>query len=204
MSDLVAMRKAGLHVAETAAPVLGFTLVYATTTRLPLALATGLGMAALVAIHRFRQARSIWPAAGGFALTAGAAAITALSGEATDFFLPVLLLRTAVVLITPIMLLLRWPPVGLAAGVLTGRGLAWRRCPVRLRAYTIANLVWVAAEGALVANQVRLYLADRAVAMGAFKLLVEVPVHVLLAVLMWGIYRRLTRQPCDCHQGERS
>lgn len=35
MSDLVLMRKAGQHIAETAAPVLGFTLVYATTNRLP-------------------------------------------------------------------------------------------------------------------------------------------------------------------------
>ncbi|WP_327587461.1 DUF3159 domain-containing protein [Nonomuraea sp. NBC_00507] len=210
MSDLVLMRKAGQHIAETAAPVLGFTLVYATTNRLPLALTAGLALAAVVAVYRFTQARSLLPAAGGFALTAGAAAITALSGEAADFFLPVLILRATVVLLTPIMLLLRWPPVGLAAGVLFGRGLAWRRCPARLRAYTVANLVWVVTEGALVANQVRLYLADRAMAMGAFKLLVEVPVHVLLAVLMWVIYRRLTRRPCDCHQvrenhqGERS
>ncbi|GAA2409096.1 hypothetical protein GCM10010404_78800 [Nonomuraea africana] len=202
MSDLATLRKAGLHVAETAAPVLGFTLVYAATSRLPLALSAGLCMAALVAVYRLRQARTVWPAVGGFGLTAGAAAITALSGDATNFFLPVLILRATVVLVTPLMLLLRWPPIGLAAGVLTGRGLTWRRCPMRLRGYVVANLVWVAAEGALVANQARLYLADRALAMGAFKLLVEVPVHVLLAVVMWAVYRRITQSPCDCAQHE--
>ncbi|MFI7641772.1 DUF3159 domain-containing protein [Nonomuraea sp. NPDC049400] len=198
MSDLAALRHVGLHVAETAAPVLGFTLLYATTSRLPAALAAGLCVAALVAVHRLRQARSVWPAVGGFALTAGAAAVTVLSGDATNFFLPVLLLRATVVAATPIMLLLRWPPVGLAAGVLAGKGLVWRRCPPRLRAYSVANLIWVVAEGALVANQARLYLADRALAMGAFKLLVEVPVHVLLAVLMWVVYRRMTNRPCPC------
>ncbi|PZG52019.1 hypothetical protein C1I98_07720 [Spongiactinospora gelatinilytica] len=196
MSDLAALRRAGLHIAETAVPVLGFTLVYATTARLPAALATGLCVAALVAVRRVRGARSVWPAVGGFALTAGAAAWTVLSGEAANYFVPVLALRAAVVAATPVMLLLRLPPVGLAAGVLTGRGLAFRRCPPRLRAYTVANLIWVVAEGALLANQARLYLDGRALAMGAFKLLVEVPAHVLLVGLMWAVYRRMTARPC--------
>lgn len=203
MSDLAALRHAGSHIAETAAPVLGFTLLYAATARLPPALVTGLCVAALVALHRIRHGRSVWPAAGGFALTAGAAAVTVLSGEATNFFLPVLLLRGIVVVVTPVMLLLRFPPVALAAGVLTGRGLTWRRCPSRLRAYSVANLLWVVAEGALVANQARLYLADRALAMGAFKLLVEVPVHILLVALMWVVYRRMTARPCPCEGAHR-
>ncbi|UBU13099.1 DUF3159 domain-containing protein [Nonomuraea gerenzanensis] len=197
MSDLALLRRAGLHLIETAAPVLGFTLVYATTQRLPLALTVALCLAAGVAVHRFVHARSLLPAIGGFGLAAGAAAIAALSGEATDFFLPVLVIRGTVVAVTPVMLLLRLPPVAVAAGVLTGRGHGWRRDPVRLRAYTIVNVGWMLGEGALVANQARLYLADRAVAMGAFKLLVEVPLHVLMVALMWACYRRLTR-------GERS
>ncbi|GAA3625020.1 hypothetical protein GCM10022419_133250 [Nonomuraea rosea] len=194
------MSKAGLHVAETATPVLGFTLSYSTTENLPLSLITGIGLAAVVAAYRFRQARSIWPAIGGFALTGGAAAIAALSGQAADFFLPVLITRALIVVLTPVLLLLRWPPVALATGVLTGRGLFWRHCPVRMRAFTIANLAWMAVEGALVVNQVRLYLADRALAMGAFKLLVEVPAHLLMAILLWVIYRRLTLRTCGCPQ----
>ncbi|MGI5290313.1 DUF3159 domain-containing protein [Nonomuraea polychroma] len=203
MNDLAILRRAGLHIAETATPVLGFTLLYAVTSRLPLALSAGLCVAALMAVHRFRQARSIWPAVGGLTLTVGAAAIAALSGDAANFFLPVLLLRATVVAVTPIMLLLRWPPIGLAAGMLAGRGLAWRRCPPRVRAYIVANLIWVVAEGALVANQVRLYLTDRALAMGAFKLLVEVPVHALLALLMWAVYRRMTNRSCPCEGAHR-
>ncbi|MFI7444714.1 DUF3159 domain-containing protein [Nonomuraea indica] len=198
MSDLAALRHVGLHIAETAAPVLGFTLLYAMTTRLPPALAAGLCVAALVAARRVRQSRSVWPAVGGFALTAGAAAVTVLSGEATNFFLPVLLVRATIVVATPLLLVMRRPPVGLAAGVLTGRGLAWRRCPARVRAYTVVTVLWMLAEAVLVANQARLYLADRALAMGAFKLLVEVPVHVLLAGLMWVVYRRMTKRPCPC------
>ncbi|MEU8109213.1 DUF3159 domain-containing protein [Nonomuraea muscovyensis] len=197
MSDLVMMRRAGLHVAETAAPVLGFTALFATTGRLPLSLAAGICLAALVALYRLRQARSVWPAAGGFALTAGAAAIAALSGQAADFFLPVLVARATVVALTPPLLVFGLPPAGLAAAVLTGRGLTWRRCPVRVRAYATANLAWFVVEGALVANQVRLYLAERAVAMGAFKLFVEVPAHLAMAALMWVIYRRLISRPCD-------
>ncbi|MGP4095665.1 hypothetical protein ACTWPW_14270 [Nonomuraea sp. KM90] len=61
----VSRRRVGLHVAETAAPVLGFTLLYATTARPAPALPAGVCVAALVAVHRLRQARSVWPAASG-------------------------------------------------------------------------------------------------------------------------------------------
>ncbi|NUW38439.1 DUF3159 domain-containing protein [Nonomuraea sp. SMC257] len=190
------LRKAGLHVAETAAPALGFTVAYATTGKLPLSLAAALCLAALVALHRFRQARSIWPALGGLCLAALAGALATLSGEAADYFLPLIAVRTVIAVATPVLMLLRLPPAGLVTGLVTGRGLSWRRCPVRLRAFTIVNALWLAMEASLLANQLRLYHEGQAVAMGVFKLLVEVPAHLVAAVVLWLLYRRLTDRPC--------
>ncbi|MFI6598449.1 DUF3159 domain-containing protein [Nonomuraea sp. NPDC050536] len=190
------LRKAGLHAAETAAPALGFTVSYATTGNLLLSLCIALFLAALVALYRLRQARSIWPALGGLSLAALAGALATLSGEAADYFLPLIVARTVIAVATPILMLLRLPPAGLVAGLITGRGLAWRRCPVRLRAFTIVNSIWFALEASLLANQLRLYHEGRAAAMGVFKLLVELPAHLLAAVVLWLIYRRLTNRPC--------
>ncbi|GAA2296314.1 hypothetical protein GCM10010149_50880 [Nonomuraea roseoviolacea subsp. roseoviolacea] len=190
------LREAGLHVAETAAPALGFTVPYAVTGDLALSLGVALCVAALVALHRLRQSRGVWPAVGGFGLAALAGALATLSGEAADYFLPLIAVRAVVAVATPVLLLLRLPPAGLVTGLVTRRGLAWRRCPVRLRAFTIVNSLWLAMEAALLANQLRLYHEGQAVAMGVFKLLVEVPAHVLAAVVLWLLYRRLTGRPC--------
>jgi hypothetical protein len=104
--------------------------------------------------------------------------------------------RGTLAVATPILLLLRLPPFGLAYGVLTRQGLAWRRCAIQLRAFTIVNLLWFLIEATLTANQIRLYLDDQAVAMGAVKVLIEAPAYLLSAVVLWRLYRRLTARPC--------
>ncbi|MEW9556231.1 DUF3159 domain-containing protein [Nonomuraea sp. NPDC050783] len=190
------LRRVGVHVVETALPVIGFTVAYAMTRQIAPSLVTALAAAAAVALLRVRQARKPWAALAGFGVSAGAAALVTASGNAADFFLPLLVMRGALAVATPVLLLLRLPPFGLAYGVLTRRGTAWRRCPVQLRAFTIVNLIWFLVEAALTANQIRLYLDDQALAMGAVKVLIEAPASLLSAVVLWRLYRRLTARSC--------
>ncbi|MGP3958842.1 DUF3159 domain-containing protein [Nonomuraea sp. 3N208] len=190
------LRRVGAHVLETALPVIGFTVAYATTRQIAPSLAAALVAAAAVALFRVRQAQKPWAALAGFGVSAAAAALVTASGNAADFFLPLLVMRGTLAVATPILLLLRLPPFGLAYGVLTRQGLAWRRCAIQLRAFTIVNLVWFLVDATLTANQIRLYLDDQAVAMGAVKVLIEAPTYLLSAVVLWRLYRRLTARPC--------
>ncbi|MFI6731447.1 DUF3159 domain-containing protein [Nonomuraea sp. NPDC050451] len=190
------LRRVGAHVVETALPVIGFTVAYATTRQIAPSLVAALAAAAAVALFQVRQARKPWAALAGFGVSAGAAALATASGNAADFFLPLLVMRGTLAVATPVLLLLGLPPFGLAYGVLTRQGPAWRRCPIQLRAFTIVNLIWFLVDAALTANQIRLYLDDQAVAMGAVKILIEAPAYLLSAVVLWRLYRRLTARPC--------
>ncbi|WP_431924418.1 DUF3159 domain-containing protein [Nonomuraea jabiensis] len=190
------LRRVGAHVAETALPVIGFTVAYAITRQIAPSLVAALAAAAAVALFRVRQAGKPWAALAGFGVSAGAAALVTASGNAADFFLPLLVMRGALAVATPVLLLLRLPPFGLAYGVLTRQGPAWRRCPIQLRAFTIVNLIWFLVDASLTANQIRLYLDDQAVVMGAVKILIEAPAYLLSAVVLWRLYHRLTARPC--------
>ncbi|MFD1539816.1 DUF3159 domain-containing protein [Nonomuraea guangzhouensis] len=190
------LRQVGAHVLETALPVLGFTVLFAATGQIAPSLVAALAAAAGVALFRVRQAQKPWAALAGFGVSVGAGALVTVSGNAADFFLPLLVVRGALVVATPILLLLRLPPFGLAYGVLTRQGPAWRRCAVQLRAFTIVNLVWFLIDAALTANQIRLYLDGQAVAMGAVKVLIEAPAYLLSALFLWRLHRRLIARPC--------
>jgi hypothetical protein len=55
------------------------------------------------------------------------------SGEASEFFLPHLLVGGFWTVLNVVLMALRLPPAGLVMGYLSGEGLRWRRCRIRVR-----------------------------------------------------------------------
>ncbi|MGX7757630.1 DUF3159 domain-containing protein [Streptomyces angustmyceticus] len=171
------------------APVFGFTLTFAVTHRLAVALTLALTAGVGVFVHRVVRRESVRRALGVLGFVCVQGALAARTGDATDFFLPQLLLHCAMAVASPVLILLGWPPLGVLAGVFTGEGTAWRRCAVRRRAFAKGSLVLFAGKVLMLSVQIPLYLSGQAVALGSVDVFGPLVVG-LGALLGWRVYRR--------------
>ncbi len=171
------------------APVFGLTLTLALTQRLVIGLAVaavvGLGNCVLRLVRGEPVRRPL--AVLGLICVGGAMA--ARTGQAADVFLPSLLVHCLTAVVTPVLLVLGWPPMGLVVGMITGERTAWRRCAVRRRAFTRGNLVILAGHLVMLAIQLPLFLRGHAVALGSVDVLGPV-VLALGALAGWRVYLR--------------
>ncbi|MEV0375973.1 DUF3159 domain-containing protein [Streptomyces sp. NPDC050636] len=171
------------------APIFGFTVSYALTHRLTVALVLAMAAAAGVCVYRVVRGDSVWRALAVLGLVCVQGTLAAKTGQATDFFLPNLVMHSVGALASAVLLLLGWPPMGLVVGLITKERTAWRRCTVRRRAFIKGNLVILAASLAMLAIQLPLYLSGQAVALGTADAFGP-PVLALSALLGWRVYRR--------------
>ncbi|WP_329144528.1 DUF3159 domain-containing protein [Streptomyces sp. NBC_01456] len=172
------------------APFFGFTLSLAATHRVAVALTVALTVGAGACVVRLVRREPVRRTLGVLGLLCVGGALAATTGQATSFFLPSLVVHCVMAVATPVLLLLGWPPMGLAVGLITGEKTRWRRCPVRRRAFTRGNLAILAGNYATLAIQLPLFLSGQAVALGT----VEVFSPIVLAIgtlLGWRIYRRV-------------
>ena len=103
------------------------------------AIATGVA----VGVWRLARGRRVTASVASVAAVSLAALIAVRTGRAEDFFLIQLLLNVASALAWTLSILIRWPLLGVVAGVALGQKTRWRRDPDLVRAYGIASWVWV-------------------------------------------------------------
>lgn len=171
------------------APVFGFTVTFALTHRLALALALALTAAAGVSVYRLVHRKPVWRALTVLGLVCVQGTVAASTGDATDFFLPNLILHGAMATANVVMLLLRWPLMGVAVGLVTKEGTGWRRCAVRRRAFSRGSLVMLVGGLLTLTVQLSLYLSDQAVLLGIVDSVGPL-VLALSTLLGWRVHRR--------------
>ncbi|MFD5732316.1 DUF3159 domain-containing protein [Streptomyces sioyaensis] len=171
------------------APVFGFTASFAATHRLAVALALAIAAGAGVCVYRVVRGERVRRPLVALGLICVGGALAARTGQATDFFLPTLVVHCVMAVVTPVLLVLGWPPMGLLVGMVTGERTRWRRCAVRRRAFTKGNLVVLAAHLAMLAIQLPLFFSGQAVALGSVDVLGPI-VLALAALWGWRVYRR--------------
>ncbi|WP_432143603.1 DUF3159 domain-containing protein [Streptomyces sp. bgisy084] len=178
-------------------PVFGFTLTFALTHRLgvalTLALATGAGVFLLRLVRRepARQALVFLGIVCVQGLLAGR------TGDAVNFFLPHLVLHAVMVVVTPVLLVLGWPPLGVVVGLVTGERTRWRRCAVRRRAFVKGHLVVYAGSLLTLSVQLPLFLSGQAVALGTVDVFGPL-VLAVCALLGWRVSQRsIGTHRCD-------
>ncbi|MFG2831019.1 DUF3159 domain-containing protein [Streptomyces sp. NPDC048434] len=171
------------------APVFGFTLTFALTHRLAVALTLAFAVGAGVFVHRLVRREPVGRALGILGLVCVQGALAARTGQATTFFLPHLVLHCVMAVASPVLILLGWPPMGLMVGLLTGERSGWRRCAVRRRAFAKGSLVLFTGNVLMLAVQLPLFLSGQAVALGSVDVFGPL-VFALGALLGWRVYRR--------------
>ncbi|MFG2397530.1 DUF3159 domain-containing protein [Streptomyces lydicus] len=172
------------------APVLGFTLSLSLTHRVAVALPVALTVGAGGCVVRLVRGEPVRRTLGVIGIVGVGGVLAALTGQATSFFVPSLVMHCVMAVATPVMLLLGWPPMGLAVGLITGERTGWRRCPVRRRGFIRGNLAIMAGSYLLLALQLPLFLSGQAVALGTVETLGPA-VLALSTLLGWRVYRRV-------------
>ncbi|MHB6905780.1 DUF3159 domain-containing protein [Streptomyces sp. CB02959] len=171
------------------APVFGFTVGFALTHRVVVALAPAVVAGVGICVYRLVRGERVRRALAVLGLMGVGGVLAACSGQATHFFLPALVVHCVMTVVTPVLLLLGWPPMGLAVGLITGERTRWRRCAVRRRALSRGNLVMLAGHVVMLSVQLPLFFSGQAVALGAVDVFGPI-VLALTALLGWRIYRR--------------
>lgn len=176
---------------ESIVPSLVFVLTFTITQELAWSVWGAIGVAVALAVVRVVQRQSLQQALGGLVGVAIAAFFAARSGQAVDFYLPSLLKNIGYAAAYLVSILVRWPLLGILVGPLTGEGMAWRRDPARLRAYSQASWAWVAMFLLRVAVQYPLYQAQALGALGFASVVLGLPLFGLTIYVSWVILRRV-------------
>lgn len=196
-----AVRKRLRSTLTDVTPVIGFTLTFALTHRLGVALTLALSVGAGVFLLRLVRREPVRQALVFLGIVCVQGLLAGRTGDAVNFFLPHLVLHTVMAVVTPVLLLLGWPPLGVLVGLVTGERSGWRRCAVRRRAFVKGHLVIYAGSLLTLSVQLPLFLSGQAVALGT----VDVFGPLVLAVgalLGWRVYlRSVGTHRCDAPVG---
>lgn len=162
-----------------------FLVAYLTTGELRFALIVAVaGVAALAAV-RVRTDRQ-WRHAGlALAVVGASALISGSTGRAADFYITdiVRTMVAGVVMLTS--MLIRWPLVGVVAGVVRRDGFRWRRDRARRRRYQLCTAVFLAKLVVMAALMVPFYRSDNVVALGVVASGLNLPMLALCAFVCW-------------------
>lgn len=170
---------------EAILPGLGFLVVYAFTRQvLPSVIAPVVVALAFVVVRLATKSPATQAFAGvfGIALSAGLALFT---GRAEDNFVIGLVINVVSVIVLLVSLIIRWPLVGLIAGVLTNELTAWRQDRAKRRVLTLATWLWVGLFSLRLAVQAPLYFSGQTEWLAATKLLMGVPLYAALLWVTW-------------------
>ncbi|WP_405840654.1 DUF3159 domain-containing protein [Streptomyces platensis] len=170
-------------------PIFGFTLTFAVTHQLGVALTLALSIGAGIFLLRLVRREPVRQALIFLGVVCVQGLLAARTGDAVNFFLPHLVTHVVAAVVTPVLLWLGWPPLGVLVGLITGEGTGWRRCTVRRRAFVKGHLCVYAGNLLLLSVQLPLFLSGQAVALGTVDVFGPL-VLALGALLGWRVHRR--------------
>ncbi|MCD5346982.1 DUF3159 domain-containing protein [Agromyces sp. S2-1-8] len=185
-------------ILEALLPGLVFLIVYSTLTSfagqdaqaaLVPALIASVGLAVVFTLVRIATKGQPTQAIAGLIGVLASAALALWTGNARDNYVLGFFTNAAYALALLVSLLVKWPAIGLIVGFLMGEGVAWRNDRRKYRAAQFLTLVWIGLFVARLAVQVPFYLVDNVEALGAFRLLMGVPLYALALIFSWLVVR---------------
>jgi Protein of unknown function (DUF3159) len=126
----------------------------------------------------------------------GIAAFLALreGGSGRDYFITGFITNLTYLVPLLVSVLVRWPLIGLLAGLLLGEKTAWRKNKSEMRIFTAATLLWVGIFAARLLVQWPLYLANNLEALGSAKLIMGLPLYAAGLWVTWLMLRSVIQR----------
>ena len=175
-------------VIDSGVPTAVFVVAYVVTgSQLRPSLIAALVAGGLIALWRLVRRESLLQIAAGFVGLAISAWFSARTDNASNVYLPGMLTNLGYGSAFLLSILLRWPLIGVAMGVLTGEGTSWRRDPALRRAYAAASWIWVALFYSRLIVQTPLYLAGWVEVQGIVKIVMGYPLFLAAAYFTYRV-----------------
>ena len=180
-----------LGIIESGLPTLVFVIAYTAfgqDATLASIIAGAVGV--LTTFARLARRQTLRYALSGLAGLGLAIFVVSRTGKAEDFFLPGLLFNAGYASVAVISNLVRWPLLGVAIGLTTNQGTAWRSDPARVRVYRLGTWLWAGLFLLRLAVQLPLYLAGSVVELGVARIVMGVPLFAVGIWMTWLLLRR--------------
>lgn len=177
-------------IIESVLPTLVFLVLHLATKDLVLSTLVPVGVAVLFVLARAVTRKPVTPAVTGAVILAVTALLAIVTRDASNNFLPGILLNSAFLVGFLVSLIVRWPAVGVFVGLLLGERVeGWREVPAQRRAFTIATWVWTAMYALRVGIEVPLYIASVDEGLAVAKIALGVPLYALVLLATWFLIR---------------
>lgn len=173
-------------------PVVVFVIASSVSGLVP-AIASAVGVAALILLWRLIRRESPQPAFSGFFGVALCALIAYVLGESKGYFLLGIWMSLVWAVVFAASVLIRRPLVGYAWSWASGRGDAWRAVPRAVYAFDVASVGWVLVFAARFVVQGLLYNADRTGWLAAARLGMGWPLTALAALATYAAIKSAQR-----------
>lgn len=182
---------------EAALPTVAFVVVWQLTHVLTAALGAAAACVLAALVVRVAQRQTPRFALSSLAALAVAAFFALRSGRAEDAFLPGILYSCALLAVSLLSVLARWPMLGFVVGAANPEApFAWRDHPGVVRLCQRLTLVLAGLYAVRAAVMVPLYLADQVTWLGISKVALGWPLYLLAVAAMGAVLLR-GRTPLD-------
>ncbi|GAB3044462.1 DUF3159 domain-containing protein [Parafrigoribacterium mesophilum] len=179
---------------EALVPGLIFLVVYTITGEVAPSVLIPVAVGVVFVVARAIARTGMTSAIAGLIGIAISAAFALITGRAADNFLPGLLTNVVSLAVLLLSLAVRWPLIGLIAGLLTNEGTAWRDDSAKRRVLTVATWLWAGLFAFRLAVQVPLYFANLPEWQAAAKLIMGIPLYAALLWVTWLMVRAVYRR----------
>jgi hypothetical protein len=179
-------------IIDSTVPSVVFLGSYNITKNLEICMMISLVVATFLLILRLIRRDKLMHTVSGFIAVAFCGWLAWKTGKPSNYFQPSLWKNSAFLVVYLISIIVKWPVIGLMLGAILGENLAWRKDPLRLRAYTYATWIWFALFATRLAIQYPLYLADEFKALGVANIFLGFPLY---ALTLWGTWRVISAVP---------
>jgi hypothetical protein len=180
---------------DSGLPTAVFVTAYTLTGQgLPISLIAAVSVALLLAVLRLIQRKSLQQVFAGLAGVVIAAAFSAFTGRAEDFFLPGVITNAVYGTAFLISIVVGWPLLGVIVGLLTGQGMSWRASRELRRVFAAASWIWVGLFFGRLVIQGPLYLAGEVELLGVVRIVLGWPAFIAAAYVTYLVLAPTYRQ----------
>jgi hypothetical protein len=182
-------------VLDSGLPTAVFIAAYTLTgQQLTTSLVAAVVVAAVLALARVIQRKTLQQAVAGLVGVVIAAAFSAFTGRAEDFFLPGVITNAIYGLAFLTSIAVGWPLLGVIVGLLTGQGISWRTSRDLRRVFAAASWIWVGLFFGRLAVQAPLYLAREVELLGIVRIVLGWPAFIGAAYITYLVLAPTYRQ----------
>jgi intracellular septation protein A len=172
-------------------PALVFLIAFNISHNLNRATTISIALSVIMAVARLVKRETLQHAISGVIGVLFCALLARHTGKAADFYLPGLIINVIYGSVYTIANIAGWPVLGLLLGPVLGENVAWRKVPMRKRAYIRAGWLWVALFVSRLLVQYPLYKTNHINWLGTARLVMGTPLFLLVGWGTWLILRKV-------------